>query len=104
MTHCMSLKLACSSDWMVGKATITMVMSNSNMKVAAHTTTRVHHFFSMISSLRCDRAGRHSFADICMITTMEYGGVHGIHQRRCLGSKNHSGALRRPPSAVQPFG
>ncbi len=57
MTHCTSLKLACSSDWMVGKATITMVMSNSNMKVAAHTTTKVHHFFSMTCSLR-RRTGR----------------------------------------------
>ena len=70
MTHCTSLKLACSSDWMVGKATITMVMSTSNMKVAAHTTTRVHHFFSMACSLRGERADRHSFVDIRMLSTM----------------------------------
>jgi hypothetical protein len=65
---------------MVGNATITIVMSNSNMNVAAHTTTKVHHFFSMTCSLRCDRSGRHRSADICMITTLEYDEVHGNHQ------------------------
>ncbi len=74
----MSLKLACSCDWMVGKATITMVMSKSNMKVAAHTTTRVHHFLSMPCSLRCEQGGRHRFGDICLLPTLEYDDVHGI--------------------------
>ena len=55
-------------DWMVGKATITMVMSNSNMKVAAHTTTKVHHFFSMTNNLPVRPTFRHRFPDICVIT------------------------------------
>jgi hypothetical protein len=55
---------------MVGKATITMVMSNSNMKVAAHTTTKVHHFFSMACSLRRQREERHRFVDIRLLSTM----------------------------------
>ena len=36
---------------MVGSAMTTIVTSRSSMKVAAHTTTRVHHFFSMTASL-----------------------------------------------------
>jgi hypothetical protein len=36
-----------------------MVMSSSNMKVAAHTTTRVHHFFSMTTRLILRLSVRH---------------------------------------------
>src|SRR5580692_10815855 len=44
---------------MVGNATNTMVMSKSNMNVAAHTTTKVHHFFSMPNSMAIRLSVRH---------------------------------------------
>ena len=64
MTHCKSLKLACSPDWMVGNATVTIVTSNNNMKVAAHTTTKVHHFFSMTDTLLLRAVRCHRIRDI----------------------------------------
>jgi hypothetical protein len=53
---------------MVGNATITMVTSISNMKVAAHTTTKVHHFFSMANTLRFRSPFRHLIPRICPFT------------------------------------
>jgi DNA-binding Lrp family transcriptional regulator len=53
---------------MVGNATITMVMSNSSMKVAAHTTTKVHHFFSMTARLTLRISIRQYIRNICLIT------------------------------------
>ena len=80
MTHCKSLKLACRPDCMAGNATVTIVTSNNNMKVAAHTTTKVHHFFSMTCSLRCESGERHRFVDICMLSTLYYDVMHAIRQ------------------------
>jgi hypothetical protein len=34
---------------MLGKATFTIVMSSSNMKIARHTTSSVHHFDAIAS-------------------------------------------------------
>ena len=51
-----------------------MVTSNSNMKVAAHTTTRVHHFFSMATACPSGSTLRHCFRIICLFlpwTTMQ---------------------------------
>jgi DNA-binding Lrp family transcriptional regulator len=38
------------------------------MKVAAHTTTKVHHFFSMTNSLPVRPTIRRHFLDICLVT------------------------------------
>src|ERR1700728_429363 len=103
MTHCTSLKLACSPDWMVGRATITIVTSKSNMKVAAHTTTKVHHFFSMTYSLPAPSGVRHWFRDICLFTLSTTIQIHGISHTRSVGPKNHPSPLHRPPRAVQPI-
>src|ERR1700761_6147245 len=46
MTHWRSEKLAESSDWMLGSATFTTVMSSSSMKVPRQTAARVHHLGS----------------------------------------------------------
>jgi hypothetical protein len=43
MTHCRSVNDECSALAMSGRATLTMVMSMSNMNVATHTAVRVHH-------------------------------------------------------------
>src|SRR5215467_10802510 len=43
--HCRSEKLECKAFWMSGSATLTMVMSSSNMNVPRHTAPSVHHLF-----------------------------------------------------------
>ena len=48
-THCRSSKLEPSSCWMLGRATFTIVMSSSSMKIARHTTRSVHHLDAMAS-------------------------------------------------------
>jgi hypothetical protein len=46
-THCRSLKLALSDDWIAGRATFTIVTSSSSMKVPTHTAINVHHLRSI---------------------------------------------------------
>src|ERR1700733_7592183 len=53
---------------MDGKATNTIVTSNNNMKVATHTTTKVHHFFSMTNTLAFRSTLRHPIPDICLFS------------------------------------
>ena len=62
MTHCRSLKLACSDRCMVGRATCTMVMSTRSMNVAPHTATRVHHWRSVPPSRPWSELGSDPFA------------------------------------------
>ena len=50
-THWSWAKLASSSRWMSGSATLTTVMSSSNMKIAVHTAISVHHLRSMPSTV-----------------------------------------------------
>ena len=58
------------SDPYLGHVPKVLLLSNSNMKVAAHTTTKVHHFLSMACSLRCEWENHHGFVDIRMVSTM----------------------------------
>ncbi len=46
-THCSPVRSVWSSFWMSGSATLTTVMSSSNMNVARQTASRLHHFRSM---------------------------------------------------------
>ena len=51
ITHWRSVKEAWSSDWIFGRATLTIVMSSRSMKMATQTMRRARHLRSIAGKL-----------------------------------------------------